>query len=740
MIDEDDALFGPLSTQICFDLTAISLALFERYLMHDQARREQAAEDLASFRGALSPYRNHQGDPLWMIREALRGRLQEFPLAAMLAEESRAEDHATRVAGEALTAWVLAAVLRRMQRSPGQAAIRSAQDATRLLKRSKHSVLSRFRPVPQTMEGVSRSILLLLDEADLPNTVRSYLERIQYLFKATLEDRDAIFRQTTDRSGAISARGVAQAVTHLSPQILPDPLAGLDWLSAGSEDGLQDPELAGPLLEQEVEDSNTKAYAKAKASPRHLGPRRIAKRRLSQVVKAIGKRQLSLGADSGSMSPIEIKTLIAYCLDHCDQGSLSILCQLIYGTALRLTSEPRHILQEYEGQLVLEIDLQLPEFPRLFEEEEDHAADFIPEGSLYLELPYGDATVNLAEQYEDIDGLCRDDVASQHLETAQAAITRPHSWSRIAGYKADWLRRQGCDAAIIGFLTGASPSHRAQLHYSKVCRSLLVYWHRRYMHEALGLHNVPFPDAAGTHGSRLDLPKKGLREIFAEQENLFVQWRRKPGLELPHLAARHNAYTSYCLMLLYFASGHRPVGNPFERLADMDLESGLIWISDKTSSGNRGARILILPHIARRQLAHWCTYLERLQHRLKFLVQPNIDARIRAALDPRASDQAPLFFYWGLDDVVIEPSASQQRSALQEILPAALNWSRHLLRSDLLPRLNGELIDAWMGHAHYGETAFKKSSGLGLGDLRRVADEIDQLLTEYGVAEVEPFL
>lgn len=586
----------------------------------------------------------------------------------------------------------------------------------------------------------SNSILLLLDEADLSNTVRSYLERIQYLFKATLEDRDAIFRQTTERSGAGVERGVAETITHLSPQILPDPLTALDWLSAGSEDGLQDPELAGPLLEQEVEDNNTTAYAMAKASPRHLGPRRIAKRRLSQVVKAIGKRQLSLGADSGSMSPFEIKTLIAYCLDHCDQGSISILCQLVYGTALRLTSEPKDILTEHDGQLVLEIELQLPEFPRLFEGEEDYAADFIPEGSLYLELPYGDATVNLAAQYEETAGLCRDDVAGQNLETAQAAITRPHSWTRIAGYKADWLRRQGCDAAIIGFLTGASPSHRAQLHYSKVCRSLLVYWHRRYIHEALGLHNVRFPDAAGTHGSRLDLPKKGLREIFNAQEKQFAQWRRKPALDLPHLIARHNAYTSYCLMLLYFATGHRPVGNPFEILADMDLESGLIWISDKTSSGNRGARILILPQIARRQLEHWCTYLERLRHKLKFLVQPNIEARIRTALEAQASDQAPLFFYWEAQDVVIEPSASKQRCALQEILPAALNWSRHLLRSDLLPRLNGELIDAWMGHAHYGETAFKKSSGLGLGDLRRVADEIDQLLAEYGVADVEPFL
>ncbi|MFC3314321.1 hypothetical protein ACFOHK_16350 [Falsigemmobacter intermedius] len=41
------------------------------------------------------------------------------------------------------------------------------------------------------------------------------------------------------------------------------------------------------------------------------------------------------------------------------------------------------------------------------------------------------------------------------------------------------------------------------------------------------------------------------------------------------------------------------------------------------------------------------------------------------------------------------------------------------------------------GHAHYAELPFKAASGLGIGDLRKVAGEIDLMLEDHGITALE---
>lgn len=727
----DDVLFGPLEPHRCYDLTAFGIGLFEAHLRGDPAHFQQAVRDLSHFRGPLDEFRNHRRDDLWRTREALKGRLLKAPLAAMLAEESRSDDLKIRLAGNVLTAWVLAAVLRRMRRDPAEAAIVEAQKAVRLLKRVSPTILRDFATAPKTMEEVRRSVIGLLDDQSIANNVRGYLERIRYIFEAVLKDRAAIFRQTRRREGGEHGGRPEEAKPYLPPNLIRAHDGNLDWLGPGQNDGLQEPDLVGPLEEQAAEEVSGTIYAIGRPNPRHMAPRRIAKRKLSQMVKALGKRQLALGADTGSMSAFEVSHLVRYCIGHLDRGGFSLLAQLIYGQALRLRSDRSFALEERGGRLMLRVDLDLPAFEDVLEEEDPLVHDNA--GCLYLALPLADARIDLNGAASTSRTDADEALVDQHLQAARVGVTRAYRLGRIARYKADWLKRQGCDAAIVGFLTGDTPSHRAQLHYSQIPKSTLVYWHRKYLHDALGLYNPRFAEAGGLHGSHLKLSSRGIRAVFEGQRSQFVQWRRQPEDDFGSIAARHNAFTTYCLMLLYFATGHRPVGHPFERLGDMDLQSGLIWISDKTSTANRGARMLILPQTAQQQLQFWCAHLRRLHHVIATHHQPLISARIEAALTPISQDQAPLFFYLDVNDSILESSVAVQRKALQEILPTALNWSRHVLRSALISRVSGELIDAWMGHAHYGESPFKKSSGLSLGDLRHVADEIDQILAAHQV-------
>ena len=189
-------------------------------------------------------------------------------------------------------------------------------------------------------------------------------------------------------------------------------------------------------------------------------------------------------------------------------------------------------------------------------------------------------------------------------------------------------------------------------------------------------------------------------------------------------------------MLLYLASGHRPVGQPFERLADFERQTGLLWISDKTGRGGRGTRMIVLPPSALRQIDHWHDHLTRLAARLNWRDRSLVTDRIAPALS-LASDARPLFFLLGPDGRPRELSADEQKAAFKSVLATPLNWSRHILRSALIGQVPGPALDAWLGHAHQGEEGFRPASGLGLRDLRDIADRIEVILAAHGAMPLE---
>ena len=144
------------------------------------------------------------------------------------------------------------------------------------------------------------------------------------------------------------------------------------------------------------------------------------------------------------------------------------------------------------------------------------------------------------------------------------------------------------------------------------------------------------------------------------------------------------------------------MGQPFERLADFERQTGLLWISDKTGRGGRGTRMIVLPPSALRQIDHWHDHLTRLAARLNWRDRSLVTDRIAPALS-LASDARPLFFLLGPDGRPRELSADEQEAAFRSVLPTPLNWSRHVLRSALIGQVPGPALDAWLGHAHQGE-------------------------------------
>lgn len=71
------------------------------------------------------------------------------------------------------------------------------------------------------------------------------------------------------------------------------------------------------------------------------------------------------------------------------------------------------------------------------------------------------------------------------------------------------------------------------------------------------------------------------------------------------------------------------------------------------------------------------------------------------------------------------------------MLPAALNWTRHVLRSALAETCDPAALDAMMGHGHLGEEPFAAGSALGLADLYALAAQVERILADHGVTPME---
>jgi len=83
------------------------------------------------------------------------------------------------------------------------------------------------------------------------------------------------------------------------------------------------------------------------------------------------------------------------------------------------------------------------------------------------------------------------------------------------------------------------------------------------------------------------------------------------------LWAKHNAYSTYCVILLMHLTCHRPVRDPFWTKKHINIEDGLILINDKAVDNNREFRLVSLPELAVEQLTEYWQYLHALSAVLK---------------------------------------------------------------------------------------------------------------------------
>lgn len=200
----------------------------------------------------------------------------------------------------------------------------------------------------------------------------------------------------------------------------------------------------------------------------------------------------------------------------------------------------------------------------------------------------------------------------------------------------------------------------------------------------------------------------------------------------------HNLLTALTVLALLASTGARPVNSPFESLAWIDLERGLLYVQDKTAGPTQGSRICVLSEVGSALLRE--QYLPQLSKiAAGFRVsEPAFSAEIDKLLDPATEAMLPLFFFLrekpGID--WIEVSESELERVCQFDWPLPWNLFRHLT-STWLGRwgLEPDIRDALLGHADRdAEPHGYYSPRIPHEDLEQARPLVNRLASEVGFA------
>lgn len=303
--------------------------------------------------------------------------------------------------------------------------------------------------------------------------------------------------------------------------------------------------------------------------------------------------------------------------------------------------------------------------------------------------------------------------------------------TRIADYLSYFLHRNGVDDVVIAHLTGNPSIQPAGIYYQQFNGTQLQEAYNLFITAALkpsipDLRINPI-DPSYLGGSRLQVKDKAIAMLFSHLESQLS--------DNHSLIEFHNSYTLYVLHLLNFATGHRPVNDPFEDLRSIDLYNAKIFISDKEVRDVDASRTIVLPKVAIEQINAYLAHLEILKDHLTFINPLAINY-----LEKAMNGTVPFLFFFNLNqgNAILSITPSLVKKMVSDFFGLPLNWNRHYLRTFLSNQgITGETIDTWMGHAKPGQEGLAKYSGLSMSSLKKVADCIQKEMENLEIKKLD---
>jgi integrase len=202
-----------------------------------------------------------------------------------------------------------------------------------------------------------------------------------------------------------------------------------------------------------------------------------------------------------------------------------------------------------------------------------------------------------------------------------------------------------------------------------------------------------------------------------------------------NIAVTHNAYTDFCLALLFCVTGHRAINDPFESKNLFDLETGTLLISDKVTDASRAWRLVALSEIGVAQISAYDAYLTRLAACLSD-VPDNQELVAQIVGLTRGYEPIPYFFYIDENQSgrIRSITVAELNKRWSEYWPMPIGMLRHIAATELKHESGRtDWVEIQLGHSNNLSHVFGKSSTLPvLETLKKIGESTDQYMHKLG--------
>lgn len=230
-------------------------------------------------------------------------------------------------------------------------------------------------------------------------------------------------------------------------------------------------------------------------------------------------------------------------------------------------------------------------------------------------------------------------------------------------------------------------------------------------------------------GSNLALTEEALLEFIDS-----IKKHTKQSVDTGDFIDVHNTYVLYSVSLLLFATGHRPVTDPFARIEHISAENRLVLVSDKVVSERHQWRLCAFPAIAARATDKYLKHLVGLADHLERADALGMAFAVSELISSRGSKASiPLFF---LIDRDLRHTRSITKSEIekffQAFLPVPENFYRHTFAIWAAAEgVDARLIECQLGHMNRLTHPFGIS---GILSPQQFADELVPILDKWLLA------
>jgi integrase len=239
---------------------------------------------------------------------------------------------------------------------------------------------------------------------------------------------------------------------------------------------------------------------------------------------------------------------------------------------------------------------------------------------------------------------------------------------------------------------------------------------------------VPVPDSVTAF----------IKNLVLETEKVFHD-------QQANIVVKHNYMAMYTWTLLHFATGHRPIQDPFCYFRDIDLENGMVLVSDKVTSERHHNRLIFLPDMAIQQLEAYITHLTRLARSVGQLSGTQGQVLKNAVINMLSGENVQklpfLFLLDDLDNPTVSITRENQELFWSQFGEIPLNSGRSVLATELVSRkVPAPLVELILGHLSYIHHPWgSNSEHRPVEDGRYLSEQINDLLHDLGMKVLKTY-